>query len=256
MSAVFVRPLAFTVASTSPAPIAGTATENMGKDTPGLVWRGGASSYIILDLGTAPVAYDHVALTGTNLRTSDTIQVRTGTTTAGTGGYAGATRAAWTGIKPDLSTAIVIVPLGAVRTERFVRIDLAAPSHPAGFVEAQRCVIGKGATVVGITYGAEMSWDDRSETQSGLGFELVDEGDFVPAMKIKTAFIPDAVWRADWTNLMTWAALKRAVLFIPDNATPANWITDAIFGRLSKGGGKVEAYNSWVYEGTITGLSP
>jgi hypothetical protein len=255
MSAVFVKPLPFTVSGSSPTPFAGTATLNLNNDVPGMVWRGSVVSYFVLDLGAGPLAYDYVALVGTNLRASDTVRVRTGNTDNGIGGYAGGALPAWSGIKPDLSSAITIIALGELRGERFIRIDLSAPSHPANFVEAQRCVVGRAATVVGIQYGAEVTYNDRSETASGLGYESVDEGDFVPSMKISTAFISDVEWRTNWTNLMTWAALKRAVLFIPDTDTPSNWITDAIFGRLSKGGGKIPIIGAWVFEGTITALS-
>ena len=62
MSVVFVRPLPFTAASTSPSPLAGSVAF-LSNDEAGLGWRYGLTApFLIVDLGANPVAYDYVAL--------------------------------------------------------------------------------------------------------------------------------------------------------------------------------------------------
>ena len=64
MSALFVSPLSFNAASTSPAPLAGSVA-NLANDIPGLAWSFGLTSpYLIVDLGPNAVSYDTVALVG------------------------------------------------------------------------------------------------------------------------------------------------------------------------------------------------
>ena len=256
MSTAFVRPLAFVVASTSPAPLAGSVA-NLNVDPAGKVWRGSLpSSYLIIDLGSGTLAYDTVALIGTNLRASDTVQVRTGSTTSGTGGYAGSAVASYTGNKADSATSKTIIKLGSTTNDRYVRIDFTATSHPDGFVQVQRLCVGKAITTLGISPDAEQGFEDRSVVTNGPGYSSVDQYDIIVSWKISTGWISESSWRADWNPLLQWAGMSRAFLFILDDSVPANWQSDSVFGRItSKAAGKYEAYNQWRVEATITALA-
>ena len=87
MSALIVRPLPFTeVIGGNANPL--TPVSYMLTDHPAIVWRSAnlTSVFFIVDMGSAPVAYDTVALIGSNLRATDTVRVQTGTTATGIGG--------------------------------------------------------------------------------------------------------------------------------------------------------------------------
>lgn len=257
MSTAFVRPLPFTVATaSSPTPLAGSVN-NLNLDVAGLVWRGALPTpYLIIDLGAGTLAYDTVAIIGTNLRATDTVQVRTGTTTPGTGGYAGTAVAAYTGPKADTATSKTIIKLGSTVTDRYIRIDFTATSHPDGFIQVQRLCVGKAITTLGISPDAEQGFEDRSVVTSGPGYSSVDQYDILVSWKISTGWISETSWRNDWNPFLQWAGISRAFLLILDDSAPANWQSDSVFGRItSKAGGKYEAYNQWRVEVTITALA-
>jgi hypothetical protein len=253
MSAVFVRPLPFTAAATSPTATA--PVSNMANDLPGMVWRsGGTSAYFIIDLGTA-ASYDYVALIGANLRASDTVQIRTGTTDTGIGSYAGAAIVAFTGTKPAGTTTEAIFKLSATRTERYMRVDIAATGIPEGYIQAVRLVVGKSITTGGVSYDAEMSFVDRSVITSGTGYTSVDAYDVLTQWKVATDWISETAWRADWIPFFRATANSNGYLFIPDDTKPAQYQTDAIYGRtIVAPTGKNPAFNVWRFEATILQL--
>jgi len=257
MSAIIVRPLPFSAASTSPAPLAGSVA-NLNVDHPAFVWRFGLTApYLIVDLGAGALAYDWVALAGCNLRAGDAVQIRTGTTDIGTGGYTGSLRSAYAGAKGDLSTTDAIFKLGSTRTERYIRLDIVANGHPDGFVQVQRLIVGAGIVASGVSYDAEMSFVDQSIITAGSGYTAIDEFDVLTAWKLRVPFIGEASWRSEWYPLLQYAGNKRCVLFIPDDSTPENWQTDAIFGRFNTSAtGKAEGFNAWAWEGSIIELAP
>lgn len=252
MSALLVRPLPFTAASTSPTPLAGSVA-NLNLDLPGLAWRFGLTTpYLIVDMGSGTLAYDTIALVGANLRATDTVQIRTGTTNTGIGGYAGTALAAWSGSKADVATADCIFKLGSVRTERYIRIDLSAPSHPDGYVQFTRLVVGKAAVANGVQWGAQKDFVDWSIVTNGPGYRSVDEYPVVTSWKFDLAWITEASWRSDWEPLFQWAGSKKGVLFIPDDTTPSNWQTDAIFGCFTtQVNGKDVNYDNWTVSGAV-----
>lgn len=254
MAALFTYPLPFTAASTSPAPLAGSVA-NVAIDPPGLIWRFGLTTpYLIVDLGAGTLSYDTVAIVGSNLRSTDTIQVRTGATNTGVGGYAGTATAAWSGYKADTETAITVIRLGTARTERYVRIDFVATGHPDTWVQFQRLVVGKSVLTMGTDFNAEMGFEDSSVITSGPGYRSVDEYPVVTSWKISTGWISEASWRSDWYPMLQSAGSRRGILFVPDDTT--NYQTDMIFGPItSKASGKAEFYNAWRFEGTITSLA-
>ncbi len=255
MSAIFVRPLPFSAAATSPAPLAGSVAY-CNEDQPGLTWRYGLTSpYMILDLG-AGVSYNYVALFGTNLRATDTVQIRTGTTTTGTGSYAGTAQAAYTGTKDASTTTKAIYKLPSTRTERYVRIDFAAASHPDAYVQVGRVVIGSAISTIGISFDAEQGFETQSVITTGPGYRSVDRYTSLDSWKFSTGWITDDSWRGEWAPLLRYASAGGGLMMIPDDGTPANWQNDAIYGALSgTASGRAEAYNKWRFESKIIAFS-
>lgn len=253
MSTAFVRPLPFTAATTSPAPSAGSVA-NLNNDQPGLAWRYGLTSpYVIIDLGASGPSYNYVALFGSNLRATDTVQVRTGTTNTGTGGYAGTATVAYTGTKDADATTTSIIKLPTARFERYVRIDLAAPSHPDGFVQFSRLVIGNAINTDGIEIGAQHGFETQSVITTGPGYRSVDAYYSLDSWKISTSWIDATVWRANWAPLLRYTSAGGGLMFIADDSTPATWQTDAIFGFMGVTPvGSWEAYNKLRFETKIT----
>lgn len=233
MSAIFVRPLPFTATETSPLPLGGSVA-NLNNDKPNMVWRFGLDApYLIIDLGSTARSYNYVALLGANLRASDTVRIRTGTGTTGTGSFDGTARAAYVGEKDEETTTKAIYPLPATRGERFVRIDLAAPSHPDGFVEFSRLVVGMSVEGEGIELGAEQSFETQSVIATGPGFRNTDVYESLDAWKVSTPWIKAADWRTTWAPFLRYASRGHGVLFIADDTTPATWQNEAIFGFLT-----------------------
>lgn len=234
MSVVFVRPLPFTAAATSPAPLGGSVA-NLANDQPGLGWKFGLTgAYLIVDLGASPAPYNYVALFGSNLRARDTVAIQTGTTTAGTGGYTGTAQAAYVGSKDDATSTKTIIKLPSNRTERYVRIDLTGTSHPDGFLQFSRLVIGAAVANDGIEIGAKQSFESQSIITTGPGWRSVDNYGSLDSWKISTSWIKDTDWRAVWAPLLRYASAGGGLMFIADDSTPATWQSDALFGFLTQ----------------------
>lgn len=232
MSAIFVRPLPFTAATTSPPPVAGSVA-NLANDQPGLAWRYGLTSpYLIIDLGASPISYNYVGLFGSNLRASDTVQIRTGSTTTGTGGYAGAVQAAYTGSKDPSATTKSIYTLGATRTDRYVRIDIAAPAHPDTFVQFSRLIVGSAISTPGVNIGAQHSFETQSVISAGPGYRSIDPYASLDAWKVGTDWIPVADWRATWAPMLRYTSAGGGVMMIVDDSQPSTWQTDSVFGHM------------------------
>lgn len=234
MGALFVKPMAFTVVSANEAAIAPASNANL--DHPALVYRSSnlTTVNIIIDLGSSGASYDTVAIIGSNLRSTDTVQVRTGTTSTGTGNYAGTALAAFSGSLPTGSTSKAIYQIGT-RTERYLRIDITATSHPDGYVSAQRIVIGKALSLTGgagIDLGVEQGFVDQSVPYSGDGWTSFDAYQVLHQMKLTVSMIADSDWRSDWFSFFQTVGKNRAFLMVPDTDQPASWQSEAIFGRV------------------------
>lgn len=254
MSAIFVRPVPFS-AGTSTTPLAGSVL-NLSNDHPGLVWRAGVSSYIVIDLGTSGTTYNYIGLFGCNLRATDTVQIRTGTGSSGSGTYSGAALPAFSGFKDDSATSTAIYKLPTTRSERFVRIDISAPSHPDAYVQFSRLVIGNGVSTIGINFDAEHGFESQSVITTGPGYRSVDAYGSLDSWKFSTGWITDTSWRSEWAPMMRHASAGGGLMMIVDDAAPANWQTDAIYGHLSgTASGKAEAFNKWRVESKITAYS-
>lgn len=251
MAALFALPLRFTPAATTPAPLAGSASY-LANDVAGQVWRGATASYFVIDLGANAVAYDTIALVGTNLRPTDTVRIRMGATDTGTGAYDQATDAYAGAYAPG---AMAIFRLPAERTERYVRIDIVAPGHPDAFVQVGRLVVGKAITTLGIAPSSKQVFDDDSVRTRGPGYTTVDEYPTYVTWQISCAMITDDDWLGKWNPFLRRAGNKRGILFIPETALPERWQGMAIYGTIEgSASGSGESFNSWRFESTIRSL--
>ncbi|EIZ79237.1 hypothetical protein WSK_2082 [Novosphingobium sp. Rr 2-17] len=256
MSAFFVVPRTFTVVSANQSALAPASQGNV--DEPGLTWRSAtlATVNVIIDLGASPASYDTVALIGHNLRATDTVQVRTGATTTGTGGYAGVPTAAFIGNKPMDWAGKTIIRLGTARTERYIRIDISAPSHPVTYTEVQRIVAGQANTVLGIDFDSEQGVKDFSDIETIGGVDIITPRKAVITHKAKISWLDADAWRNDWLPALVDAGKRKAVLFVPQDYTPANWQTEVVFGRIKNDvAGKSPANSLRAIELTIEGLA-
>ncbi len=255
MSAIFVSPLPFTTVAANENPVAPVAKANL--DKPGLVWRSAdlTSVYCIIDLGPS-ASYDTVALIGTNLRTTDTVQVRTGTTNTGIGAYGGTAQAAYAGTRPKTSTAKTILSIG-LRAERYLRIDIVSTGNPDTYTRVQRIVVGKAVSTGGIDYNNEQGFEDRSNVIAGLGYTSYDQLDTIVTQKFSMGFIPSTSWRTEWHPLLQYSGNTRALLFVPYLEDSLTFQTDALFGRItSKASGKAVAFNTWAIDLQLAALAP
>lgn len=235
MAGLFVKPLDFTVYSANQNTIAPASNANL--DEPGLVWRSNnlTSVTIILDMGTS-ASYDTVAIIGTNLRATDTVEIDTGTTNTGTGSYNGSATAAWSGTLPESSTAKAIFKLPATRTERYVKLTFVATSHPDGYVQAQRIVIGKALSLTngaGVDLQHEVGFLDQSVPYTGAGWRSYDRYATLPSLKLTVSMIGDSDWRTSWFGFLQTVGQNKGILVVPNDAIAANWQAEAIFGSIT-----------------------
>lgn len=257
MSAFFIVPRAFTVISANQAALAPATQANL--DEPGLTWRSAnlTTINVIIDLGASPAPYDTVALIGHNLRgAADTVQVRTGTTITGLGAYAGTAAGSYTGTKPANVSGKTIVRLPSARSERYLRVDIVATGHPATYTEVQRIVVGKANVVLGIDLDSEQGVKDFSDIETVGGVDIVTERKTVLTHKAKISWLDASAWRNEWLPALIEAGKRRAVLFVPQDYTPANWQTEVVFGRIKNDvAGKSPANSLRAIELTVEGLS-
>lgn len=251
MAALFALPLRFTPAASTPAPLAGSVSY-LANDVAGQVWRGGTSSYFVIDLGAAAVAYDTVALVATNLRPTDTVRIQTGDGETNMNGL-DQTGPAYAGnYAPG---AISIFRLPSTRSERYVRVQITAPGHPDVFVQIGRVVVGKAITTLGIAPSSKQVFDDDSVRGRGPGYTTVDEYPTYVTWQISCAMITDDDWLTKWNPFLRRAGNKRGILFIPETELPARWQGMAIYGLIEgSASGSGESFNSWRFEATIRSL--
>lgn len=253
---LFVRPLPFVASSSATAPQAGSIA-NLGNDQPGLVWRGTTTGSLIVDLGASGAAYDTVALFGCNLRATDTVRVQTGNTNTGTGSYDSGVRASFTGTKDDASTSKAIFRLPSTRTDRYIRIDASAPSHPDGYVQFSRLVIGAAILNDGIQVDAEHGFETQSVIGTGPGYRTVDDYPSLDSWKIETGWIDATDWRAKWAPMLRYASCGYGLMFIANVDDASTWQTDAIFGSLGVTPvGKWQAYSKLNFQTKIIAYGP
>lgn len=255
MSAFVVRPLPFSVVAATQLAVAPASNANL--DSPGLTWRAGSlNAYVIIDLGAGSLAYDTIAIVGSNQRPSDTVQIRTGTTSGGTGAFSPPAEAAFTGSKPATYSTVSVFKLSSTRTERYVRLDLTATGHPDGTISVQRIVIGKRVAADGVAANCELMFDDQSVISDGPGYANIDEYPVLPKTKANIPLIKDDVFRTEWIPFLHSVGSSKAFLFVADDLSPANYQTDVFFGRMTAAApAKHPTYDQWQVEITIRKLA-
>ena len=136
-----------------------------------------------------------------------------------------------------------MISLGS-RTERYVRVDISAAGHPAGFVQASRLVIGKAVTTDGVDQDADNGFESLDTINSGTGYTSFQYFSTLPTWKVTFSEISDYSWRADWHPLLQWAGAGRGVLLVPEVEAVDKHQTQVVFGRIvNKPTGKYSTYD-------------
>ncbi|MEG8030663.1 hypothetical protein QP179_03220 [Sphingomonas aurantiaca] len=247
MTTVLLNPKPFTSLGGNESPTAPVA--NMRQDEPGMVWRSSNLTTVYFKVQLDGSEWDTFALVNSNLRATDIIRIRAGATSAVVDGTTSLTVDqtfnAWSGVAPT-NGALSFKLLGASVTSPFVRIDITSAGNPAGYVQAQRCVIGKRVTTDGVAVGAELSFVDMSSVEDGLGYTTVDRYGVKIGWKVTLEAITDALFYTNWFPFLRDVGKSKAFVFIPDDSVPYVQTT-AIFGRVTsdaKGTSPIADYNN------------
>lgn len=247
MATVLFQPKTFGVLAANEAATA--PARNANQDTPGMVWRSANLTTVYAKVQLDGTAWDTIALVGTNLRATDTIRVRAGTTATIVDGTTSLTVdqtfAAWTGSAPT-NGALSFKLLTAPVTSAFVRIDITSTSNPDGYVQVGRIVLGKRVTTDGVGVSSEQTFEDMSSIEEGPGYTTVDEYGVRIGWKVTLDGIKDADYNNNWFPFLRAVGRKKAFVFIPDDSV-AYVQTQAIFGRITstaKGTSPVADYNN------------
>ncbi|MGA1850461.1 hypothetical protein VH570_06445 [Sphingobium sp. HT1-2] len=256
MTAILVAPLPFTVISGDAA--ANRPVSNLGKNPPGLVWRvDGETASIVVQVDTM---FDTVALIGSNLRSFDTVRVRVGATAAATvsaPSFDSSAVPAWSGTKVDGAGAKTIIRAPNTMVSRFVRIDIGAPGHLDGFIEAQRLVIGKAIQHDAIDRDAETTWVDSSPSYTGPNWSAFDE--YVPLQQTKAAlsWVSSDAFHAEWAPFLSKVGITTPVLLVPSLEEVGRHQTTALFGHVQQSiAVRHPAWNTHNLELTVRALAP
>ncbi|MBD8619759.1 hypothetical protein IFT67_12585 [Sphingomonas sp. CFBP 13728] len=234
MSTILVSPKSFV--SLGGNEIATAPVANMRNDEPGMVWRANttAPSFKVQLDGSE---WDTVALVGLNVPASATIRIRAGASSAAVDGTSGLTVdqtfPAWSGTEPT-NGALSFKLLAAKVTSPFVRIDIDSTGNPAGYVQAQRLVIGKRVVTDGVAVDAEQTFEDMSNVEEGLGYTTVDRYGVRVGWKVTLEGISDAAYYGNWYSFLRDVGSSKAFVFIPDDSV-AYVQTQAVFGRIKSG---------------------
>ena len=218
MATLFCAPSALSVKNSNSAASASAA--NLDLDAPGMVWR---TSNLSTPYVTVQVAagWDTVALIGCNTRSGDLIRIRAAATEAATTSAPTYDQsfAAWSGVAPAAG-ALSLHMAAASRSETFVRIDITSTGNPAGYVEAQRLVIGKRFENVGLDIGAERTMEDQSAVEDGLGWTSINRYNVRVGWKATISLLKEADYETQWVPFARYVGRSRAFLFVEDD-TPA-----------------------------------
>lgn len=225
-----------------------------------MVWRTTAltNTYVILDLGSA-VAVDTAAVLFSNLRSSDTVRVRSGTSAANTTAAPTSdfSTAAYSGAKNADARTQTICNLPETITARYWRIDITATSHPDGFVQVGRIVLGQS-----VDFGHEMDLEatrimkENSVNYEGPGYMDVDEYMNYSGWAVTMSLIDGTLWRDTvFPFLLKIGVNRRCVLFVPQPLVPTSYQNEVVYGRMTK---LIEAqqrvYNGWWCDIAIMGI--
>lgn len=258
MTALFCLPLNFSVISNSTSSTTDLPI-NTNSDYPTLTWKTTdlSAPFIIIDLGSGTLSYDCVSLVGTNLRSTDTVRIRTSSVLPITAVFDSGFVAAHSQTVPTGCTAKSIYKLSSTRTERYVRIDMTSPSNPDAYISMQRIVVGKAITTEGVLQEAEQYFVDQSVQYSGIGYECYDKLPSLSGWKISTSWITNADWQDKWYPFLMAVGRSTAFLFTP-NLELAKHVTDGCFGRnqSERFSGKQSYYDAWNFDLNVQNLAP
>ena len=263
-TAYFVLPLASTIATIGNELAIAPAANSL-NDEVDMVWRTSSltNTYIIYDLGAA-LDVNTVAVLFNNLRSSDTVRVRCGTSAANTSASptfdsnaTGGNFVGYTGAKNADAKTKTLCQLPATYNARYWRVDIIATGHPDGYVQASRIMFGL-ATVPGMEcdLNATRFFDENSVVYTGPGYTDVDEYQPNPGWKMGFSNLDGTIWRDTFFPfLMKVGINKKCVLFVMQPGLPASWQNEMMYGRFKdRIEGEQRAYNGWWLEMSITSI--
>ena len=256
--------LASSIASTSGDATTSPAS-NLLTTQPTLVWRSANLTSVAL-VFSLPVAasVDTLGLLFSNLRSTDTVRWRAGATAAATSGttplYDSGLLPAYSGLLSAPHRAKSITSMTTPVAAQFWRVDISAPSHPAGFVSAGNVIIGKrlsmGGAAGGMDWNCEFSWTDLSTVTTTAGYTTVQSFSKLPGWKVTNSWITDADWNTNYNPFFGTVGNSVPVLFVPDPSS-AYIQNQAIFGRITSGpwSGSIASLDAWTCDTQIVGLT-
>lgn len=218
MSAVFCKPQTLTLMGSSTETVA--VPKNLTNDEPGMVWRSSTTSgHVVFDTESKP--FDTIAAVGSNQRNSDTFRLRMANNLLDVNGTAPFDQAypAWSGTAP-INDAISLVVLDSPVTYRYIRIDFVSPSHPSGYVEVCRLVVGKRVVNVGIDIGHEEVFDDTSSIEEGLGFTTIDSYQIRQQHKVTISHVKEPDYYTNWRPFLASVGMSKYFLYVERTDDP------------------------------------
>lgn len=237
MESEIIKPLAFSAVSGSSVdyPIA-----NLASDRRGLVWRTAGVSgaqHFIIDLGEAK-SVDRVALLRTNLRDTATWQVRAGSTSGGTSSsptHDSGSMAAWASSTLRRERPNSFYKLTSAHSARYWRIDITDTSHPDGYIEACRLVIGTAFKPAnGISYGSGRGIEDFSVIRrTPKGDPSILPGRRYPTASLRLDWIEDSEYEA-FLSFLEESGTSTPLLFHLDTDDATDGMAKMYYGPISR----------------------
>lgn len=256
MTALFVKPLPFTVVTATADTLYPATNANM--DQAGLVWRyTGTTISIIVDLGASLPVYDTIAVVGCNISGGNTVTITGGNSNTGTGQYTATTTQFPTARTNGFSAKYVHYdPALLTSHPRYVKIVITATSNADAWLQVGRIVIGQSVNAPGIDIDPEQTFVDQSQITEGPNFYQVDPYPTLPQWKVSLSWQSDAYWRSSWMPFFVGVGMGTGFLFVPSyEAGQSVMQTDACFGRMTaNANGKHPAHNLWTAEVQMLGI--
>ncbi|MEK7454742.1 MAG: hypothetical protein AABZ76_07440 [Pseudomonadota bacterium] len=236
------------VASTGASPTA--PVSNMGLyDWSNMTYRSTSLTAGFTVLSTCATPIDCVALVGTNLRQYDAVRIRIGATQAAAEGEGTALvdiqMPAWSGVKTDIKAPMTVLLLPQAVQGKYVRVDVTATGHPAGYVEIGSLVVGSAVREEGVGTGAELSINDPSSIISNAGFNFADRFPVGQSYKASFPYVTERSLRAQWHPMLAKAGNTKPVLFVPNYELKANV-------NLLRDSQTMASANGWTTSGAMT----
>jgi len=209
MSAVFLPGLPMTVVADNA--MANAPASRVLLDEPGLVARALGTLSLTFDL--AGRSYDSIAAVGTSLSALDTIRIRIGSVADMSSGVVlDQTHKAWAGVPPT-GKALSYIPLPALYSAQFVRVDLIAGA--ATLVEASRILIGKRIETDGVDRDAKKTAASGTQVDDGPGWTTVGEARTRTRWQATAGNIKTYSYLTEWAPFIDRVGKHEAFLFIP-----------------------------------------